>query len=246
MSKVKRKLKNIVRNIMLSETFANTNLVKNMRKNHKEKLEEGRRVLFKEHAKDCLETIKENLDKNNLHFWLDYGTLLGAMREKDFIAHDLDIDLGMFYENQVEEVEKAFKEANIKKVREFTLDGKVVEQTYSYKGLYFDIFYYFKDENLMWTYGFTFKNNKLNKVSYKDKDVSTGFEGMKYFVKKRGLETIMIKGKEYTVPENPDGYLRENYGPNYMTPIKEWDYVEAPTNQEKLKGGDIVMIEYYN
>ncbi len=28
MSKVKRKLKNIVRNIMLSETFANTNLVK--------------------------------------------------------------------------------------------------------------------------------------------------------------------------------------------------------------------------
>ncbi len=32
------------------------------------------------------------------------------------------------------------------------------------------------------------KNNKLNKVSYKDKDVSTGFEGMKYFVKKRGLE----------------------------------------------------------
>ncbi|EOU1471985.1 LicD family protein [Clostridium perfringens] len=246
MSKVKRKLKNIVRNIMLSETFANTNLVKNMRKNHKEKLEEGRRVLFKEHAKDCLETIKENLDKNNLHFWLDYGTLLGAMREKDFIAHDLDIDLGMFYENQVEEVEKAFKEANIKKVREFTLDGKVVEQTYSYKGLYFDIFYYFKDENLMWTYGFTFKNNKLNKVSYKDKDVSTGFEGMKYFVRKRGLEKIMFKGKEYTVPENPDGYLRENYGPNYMTPIKEWDYVEAPTNQEKLKGGDIVMIEYYN
>ena len=56
----------------------------------------------------------------------------------------------------------------------------------------------------------------------------------------------VYKRQEYTVPENPDGYLRENYGPNYMTPIKEWDYVEAPTNQEKLKGGDIVMIEYYN
>ena len=84
MSKVKRKLKNIVRNIMLSETFANTNLVKNIRKNHKEKLEEGRRVLFKEHAKDCLETIKETLDKNNLHFWLDYGTLLGATYHDEY------------------------------------------------------------------------------------------------------------------------------------------------------------------
>ena len=36
----------------------------------------------------------------------------------------------------------------------------------------------------------------------------------------------MFKGKEYTVPENPDGYLRENYQP-IMTPIKEWDYVRS-------------------
>ena len=246
MSKIKRKVKNIVRNIMLSETFANTSLVKNIREKHKEKLEEGRRVLFKQYAKECLETIKDTLDNNNLHFWLDYGTLLGAMREKDFIAHDLDIDLGMFYEDQVKDVEKAFSSVGIKKVREFTLDGKTVEQTYSYKGLYFDIFYYFKGEEIMWTYGFTFKNNKLNKTSYEDRDISTGFEGMKYFVKKRGLEKITFKGKEYTVPENPAEYLKENYGPNYMTPIKEWDYVEAPTNQEKLNGGEIVMIEYYN
>lgn len=244
MSKIKRKIKNTVRNIMLSDLFADTSFVKSIRKKHKESLEEGRRILFKKYAKECLEEIKRVLDSENIEFWLDYGTLLGAVREKDFIAHDLDIDLGMFHTNQVEKVEKAFKEVGIKKVREFTLDGKTVEQTYSFNGLYFDIFYYFAEGNLMWTYGFTFNNKKLKKVNLKGKDISTGFDGMKYYVKKRGLEKISFKGKEYFVPENPDGYLKENYGENYMTPIKEWDYVEAPSNQEKLRGCEITMIEY--
>ena len=31
-----------------------------------------------------------------------------------------------------------------------------------------------------------------------------------------------------------------------MTSIKEWNYIEASNNIEKLNRGDIVMIEYYN
>lgn len=36
------------------------------------------------------------LDSENVLFWLDYGTLLGAYREHDFIKHDFDLDIGLW------------------------------------------------------------------------------------------------------------------------------------------------------
>lgn len=45
-------------------------------------------------AFDNLCLFKEICDRNSFRFFLAYGTLLGAVREKDFIAHDEDIDVG--------------------------------------------------------------------------------------------------------------------------------------------------------
>ena len=46
--------------------------------------------------KELLLELKNLLDKNNITFWLMTGTLLGAIRENDFLAHDPnDIDIGL-------------------------------------------------------------------------------------------------------------------------------------------------------
>ena len=43
--------------------------------------------------------VKEVLDKYNIEFWLDCGTLLGAVRNRKFLAWEHDIDLGIWHKN---------------------------------------------------------------------------------------------------------------------------------------------------
>jgi len=47
-------------------------------------------------AVEALKQIKEVFDEHGIEFWLNYGTLLGAIREKKFIGWDSDIDLAVW------------------------------------------------------------------------------------------------------------------------------------------------------
>ena len=61
-----------------------------------EKLAQDTNFFDKEIAADFLSILKEVFDKRGIMFFLNCGTLLGAYREHDFIAHDVDMDLGIF------------------------------------------------------------------------------------------------------------------------------------------------------
>ena len=47
----------------------------------------------------ALREVKKMLDKHNITYWLDAGTLLGAMRDGKLIPWDNDIDLGTWYKD---------------------------------------------------------------------------------------------------------------------------------------------------
>lgn len=50
-------------------------------------------------AVEALKQVKKALDKHGVEHWLDYGTLLGAIRDGKLIPWDRDIDLGTWSEN---------------------------------------------------------------------------------------------------------------------------------------------------
>jgi len=57
-------------------------------------------------AVEALRQVKEVLDKYGVEYWLDSGTLLGAVRNGKFIPWDVDIDLGSL-ETEMEKLSKA-------------------------------------------------------------------------------------------------------------------------------------------
>jgi hypothetical protein len=53
--------------------------------------------LNKKIMKENLEIISKILNDNGIKHWLSEGTALGARRNGDFISHDDDLDLGIWY-----------------------------------------------------------------------------------------------------------------------------------------------------
>lgn len=50
-------------------------------------------------ATTALRQVKEVFDEYDIEYWLDMGTLLGAIRDGKFIPWDTDIDLGIWHKN---------------------------------------------------------------------------------------------------------------------------------------------------
>jgi len=96
-------------------------------------------------SKKNLLDLKKILDKNDIYFGLIYGTLLGAIREKNFIAHDEDTDIFMLEEDK----DKLLNILNIFVDNGF-LVGRYTEKLLSVirNGEYIDI-YFFKKKGVL-------------------------------------------------------------------------------------------------
>jgi len=76
-------------------------------------------------AIEYLLKVKEVFDRHDVKFWLIYGTLLGAVRDGDFIVGDKDIDLAT-YEDDAEKRFPAIlelEEFGLKVIRTNTFDN---------------------------------------------------------------------------------------------------------------------------
>lgn len=190
----------------------------------------GREPINQEVAQEVLRLLKSILDKHKVTFWLSFGTCLGAVREKNFIAHDYDIDLEMYLQDQ---------KCLVALIPELTEQGFKVEQgrwgfNLHKAGISLDITFSYK----------------ANRQVASDEPKVSGWISDCFFLENASferLEIIEFLGEEYKVPQNPANYLSYIYGPTWQTPNKEnfwWnrprfksqnDSVRTESRNESLK-----------
>jgi len=184
-----------------------------------------------EKAKQNLFEMKEVMDKLKIKFFLQRGTLLGAIREKAFIQGDIDIDLRMFARDWIPEIIKEFalRKFKCRVVRRYP--DKIAKLTVLKRGIHADIMleYYYPPEDIYFI------------LSAWHFDISVITPARHY----KGDCFINFLGKKFRIPEDPKDLLRLVYGDNWMTPTREEIVCESPPCQSWHKHWKWIDIKKY-
>lgn len=192
------------------------------------RLKKQRKQQFRKFAPELLILFDKILNEAGCNYWLMFGTLLGAIRENNFIQHDFDLDIGVFKDDFTEEVSLLLKKYGFEKQREILIDGGKVgkEETYVYKNVSIDIFFFEKNDNGNDIYCYDFikpsnmKNLKQNE--FIPRKITLPFDG---------LMEYSFKGCKVKIPQNYDRLLAAHYGSDYMIPNPKWSAMNILSGQ---------------
>ncbi len=212
------------------------NFMKKIKENYKKEI-------FKRKAPNILLLLVDILEKNEIYYWIEYGTLLGVIRENKIIEHDYDIDIGML-ESKIDKVklEKILKKNGFKKFGEISLNGKVTENKYRYKKLKIGIDFYFFSEEKNKIKGYCY--SKLPNLTYTETlKKLNGLIAYECIFKKFDIIKYEVYGKETKIPQNYSEHLIEYYGKDYMIPDKRWSQENAKNIKKINNIGKIKIYE---
>lgn len=173
--------------------------------------------LMKLYGERILVSLNEICSSCGKSVWLEFGTLLGAYREHNFIRHDYDMDLGMYYDEYDENFETALIDSGFKKVHHFfQCRGEkrfLTEVTWEYEGFHVDIFLCVREygKRHIFCYGKkdeeTFSQNKWEVLDYSLPEAYP-------------LEEVHINNVACKAPAHVVDCLKKYYGAGFMTPDK--------------------------
>lgn len=156
----------------------------------------GQKTLNRDICRENLIDACRVFDMHGIHYGLWFGTLLGAVREGDFIEYDEDVDLFTLIE---------YRQDTFDCLHDLYELGFTVAR-YKYESLlsiirdddYIDIYFYERrGDNRIW------RGNYIEARYIEE------------------LEIISFVGEMFPVPKNPEKVLRLLYGDQWKVPIRD-------------------------
>ncbi len=183
-------------------------------------------------ALKMLKDVISVLDEYKIDYYLDFGTLLGAVREKGFIPWDDDIDISLLKQSDYKKIPAVLKEIK-KRFKYKTRLYKFEDAIKRCKNECDEDIYFAKKDD--------FQVAKIKKKSFFGKDLTVLDIFFKYeysshlhwyaggLVNKidskylsEGLKNVMFYDLNCKIPKDFAAYLSAIYG-NWQKPDQKWD-----------------------
>jgi phosphorylcholine metabolism protein LicD len=178
-----------------------------------------------------LSKLKKLLEKNNIKYWIDYGTLLGIIREGALLKWETDFDIGI-YDYDVVKVLSLKNEFEKMGYKIEYIPGRDNVQLVSNDAIMIDFSIYHLIEGKSVRYFHYHKRNLLGRVldvfltkMFKIYE-KFGCEMLMNSIDNKffdNLETIKYESEKWPVPSDVEKYLASRFGETWRTPIKNYD-----------------------
>ena len=157
-----------------------------------------------------------------------FGTQLGLVRENGFIPYDNDLDTAILFSQRPDNIVDVLKEYGFQIETAYYIKGEnkpLIEQ-YSYKGVHADIFYLFDYDD---EYYFCYVVERHETKDWKEANRTNGFPCHFRLFKKCEITEKEFFNHSFFFPKESDTWLKDVYGDDYMTPIKNWSNGDRKT-----------------
>ena len=176
---------------------------------------------FKKYGLETLAQADKAFRSFNADMFLTFGTLLGAYREKGFIAHDFDLDVGVLASQRPDDIAEKMEAFGFKRLRQFYVkeSGRITEEQFEYRGVQIDVFYYFEMEPDK-IYCYVARRHETK--DWREANQTDGFPSVLWPCDRCDMEDVDFLGHKVKMPVLSEKWLSDIYGEDFMTPVKDW------------------------